>query len=235
MVAKAVFLIYHFPLAKTLSATETFKVFFYGLKMDSSFTGYICILPFFLFLAKSFLINIPINKIIRIYTFILVIFISFLTIADLELYTAWGFRMDATPLQYFKSPAEMGATVSSAPVFKLLVIFAALAVLFIFIYKKYFNSFIDKKQKKIMPVDLLISTFLFAFLFVPIRGGFQKIPMNISDVYFSEKLFADHAAINLPWNITFSILNKNNDQNPFDYFQDKTAGQLVDSLYNTGL
>ena len=30
---------------------------------------------------------------------------------------------------------------------------------------------------------------------MPIRGGIQKIPMNQSDVYFSEKLFADHAAI----------------------------------------
>jgi len=91
-----------------------------------------------------------------------------------------------------------------------------------------------KKQNKFHLLDLFISVFLFAFLFVPIRGGIQKIPMNISDVYFSEKLFADHAAINLPWNIMFSILNKNNEKNPFDYFPEKKAQQLVDSLYSTG-
>jgi phosphoglycerol transferase MdoB-like AlkP superfamily enzyme len=91
-----------------------------------------------------------------------------------------------------------------------------------------------KKQNKFHLLDLFIYVFLFAFLFVPIRGGIQKIPMNISDVYFSEKLFADHAAINLPWNIMFSILNKNNEKNPFDYFPEKKAQQLVDSLYSTG-
>jgi phosphoglycerol transferase MdoB-like AlkP superfamily enzyme len=234
MAAKSVFLIYHYSLTKTLSSAEVSKVFFHGLRMDISFTGYICILPFFLFFLKSFWRNIQINKIIRIYTFVLVTFLSFLTIADLELYTAWGFRMDATPLQYFKSPREMGATISSAPVIKLLIIFAVLSILFIFIYKKYFNFFIDRKQKKFHLADLFISAFLIAFLFVPIRGGIQKIPINLSDVYFSEKLFADHAAINLPWNIMFSILNKNNEKNPFDYMDEKEAEQLVSSLYHTG-
>jgi phosphoglycerol transferase MdoB-like AlkP superfamily enzyme len=82
--------------------------------------------------------------------------------------------------------------------------------------------------------DVFLSLFLITFLFIPIRGGIQKIPMNISDVYFSEKLFADHAAINLPWNILFSILNKNNSQNPFDYFSEREAKKLVESLYTTG-
>jgi phosphoglycerol transferase MdoB-like AlkP superfamily enzyme len=142
--------------------------------------------------------------------------------------------MDATPLQYFKNPKEMGATVSSAPVFTLLIIFILLSALFIFIYKKYFSVFFYDKEKNFRAFNLLIAIFLFAFLFVPIRGGFQKIPMNISDVYFSEKLFADHAAINLPWNIMFSILNKNNPENPFHYFPEKKAEQLVHELYNTG-
>lgn len=205
----------------------------YGLRMDASFIGYICILPFFLFLIQAFRVRIPVSKIIHIYTFILVVCFSFLTIADLELYTAWGFRMDATPLLYFKTPKEMAATISTAPVFSLFLIFILLAGFFIFIYKKYFNFFMDNQPKRLRLVNLLVSVFLFAFLFVPIRGGIQKIPMNISDVYFSGKLYADHSAINLPWNIMFSILNKNNETNPFDYFSEKKAQELVDSLYST--
>jgi phosphoglycerol transferase MdoB-like AlkP superfamily enzyme len=142
--------------------------------------------------------------------------------------------MDATPLQYFKSPKEMAATVSSSPLILLLIIFILLASLSLFIYKRYFDLYIDRKQKRFHFFDLLFSAFLIAFLFVPIRGGIQKIPMNISDVYFSEKLFADHTAINLPWNIMFSILNRHNIQNPFDYFTKERSEQLVDSLYHTG-
>ena len=233
-IAKVAFLIYHFRLTETLNGTEIFKLFLYGLRMDTSFTAYVCIFPFLLFFIKSVALKFKVSKIIRVYTYVLVIIISFLVTADLELYHAWGFRMDATPLQYFKSPKEMAATVSSSPLILLLFIFALLVSLNLFIYKKYFNFYIHRKQKRFHFLDVLFSAFLIAFLFVPIRGGIQKIPMNISDVYFSEKLFADHAAINLPWNIMFSLLNRHETKNPFNYFTEEKAEQLVDSLYNTG-
>jgi phosphoglycerol transferase MdoB-like AlkP superfamily enzyme len=232
--AKAIFLLYHFSKTEALTGTEIAKVFLYGLRMDASFTGYICILPFLLFVLQTIFNRLRIRKIIEIYTIILVVILSFLTIADLELYNAWGFRMDATPLQYFKTPKEMAGTVSAAPVLKLMLIFLILSAVFILIYKKHFSQKFSYIRQRFSVPDFLVSLFLFAFLFVPIRGGFQKIPMNISDVYFSEKLFADHAAINLPWNIMFSILNRNNTANPFVYFPEEKAQQLVDTLYQTG-
>lgn len=225
---------YHFSKTEALTGTEIAKVFLYGLRMDASFTGYICILPFLLFVLQTIFNRLRIRKIIEIYTIILVVILSFLTIADLELYNAWGFRMDATPLQYFKTPKEMAGTVSAAPVLKLMLIFLILSAVFILIYKKHFSQKFSYIRQRFSVPDFLVSLFLFAFLFVPIRGGFQKIPMNISDVYFSEKLFADHAAINLPWNIMFSILNRNNTANPFVYFPEEKAQQLVDTLYQTG-
>lgn len=234
MIAKVVFLLYHFSLTQTLTASEILKVFLYGLRMDASFAAYICIFTFLLFLIKSIFLNFRIKNIIRIYTFILVPVISFLIIADLGLYTAWGYRMDATPLQYFKTPKEMIATAASAPLLPLVLIFILLTAFFIFIYNKYFYPFIDLPAKKIRIISVFISAFLLAFLFVPIRGGIQKIPMNISDVYFSEKIFADHSAINLPWNIMFSLLNRHDNKNPFNYFPLKKAERLVDSLYGIG-
>lgn len=232
--ARTAFLLYHPDLTGTLTGLEIFKVFLYGMRMDSSFTAYICIFPFLLFLIKSIAVNFKIKKIIRIYTYVLVIIISFLIIADLELYNAWGFRMDATPLQYFKTPEEMGATISTAPVVLLAVIFIFIAGIFIFIYKKYFDSLSGFSNHRIAVLNVFISAFLLAFLFVPIRGGIQKIPINVSDAFFSEKVYADHAAINLPWNIMFSILNRHNPQNPFEYFPSKKSEELVDSLYATG-
>lgn len=202
--------------------------------MDASFAAYICIFPFFLFLMQSVAVNFEVKKMIRVYTYVLVLILSFLIVADLELYNAWGFRMDATPLQYFKTPKEMGATVSTAPVFRLLIIFIFITAIFIFIYRRYFDHFISLRQKGFHFLNVLVSIFLLAFLFVPIRGGIQKIPMNVSDAYFSEKIFADHAAINLPWNIMFSILNKNDTQNPFEYFPIDKSKELVDNIYDTG-
>ena len=164
----------------------------------------------------------------------MVVLISFLITADLELYSAWGYRMDATPLQYLKSPKEMGASVSSSPLLLLLIIFIILSLFFTWLYKKLIESYINIKTAKFLILNFSISLFLIVFLFVPIRGGIQKIPMNQSDVYFSEKLFADHAALNLPWNIAFSVLNRNNNENPFNYFPAEKDSQLVAGLYHTG-
>jgi len=203
--------------------------------MDASFTSYICILPFLLFLFRTVFIKLNVERIINVYTVVVIILISFLTTADLELYTAWGYRMDATPLQYFKSPKEMAATISSSPLFLLLIIFIALCFFSIWVYKKFIIKYIAVRPLKFAAGNFILSLFLVVFLFVPIRGGVQKIPMNQSDVYFSQKIFADHAALNLPWNIAFSILNKNNNKNPFDFFPERKAQQVVNNLYNTGV
>lgn len=67
---------------------------------------------------------------------------------------------------------------------------------------------------------------------LPIRGGWQQIPVNQSDVYFSEKLFANHAAVNVPWNVIYSLSKADfKEQNPYQYLPKNEAQTLVDSLY----
>ncbi len=231
IVCKTLFLVYHLRLTNTLDRNEILKVFLYGLRMDGSFTGYICIFPFILFLLRKIFIHLQIKRLIKFYTYVIIILLSFLAIADLELYNAWGYRMDATPLQYLKTPKEMMTTVSSAPVFLLLLLFVLLAVIFIWLYKQLIQKYFVSNKISHSLLHIFFSVFLIALLFIPIRGGIQKIPLNQSDVYFSEKLYADHAAINLPWNIMFSILNRNNSKNPFDYLPEEKAQQLVNNLY----
>lgn len=233
-VCRLLFLIYHPALLRSLTTNEISLSFLYGLRMDLSFAGYICILPFIIFLLQPIFKSFKGNGIINIYTITLIILFSFFTIADLGLYSAWGYRMDATPLQYLKSPKEMGASISSAPLLLLLFIFFLLGGSFIFIYRKWFARFTFPTKEYFQKEYILIRLLLIVILFIPIRGGIQKIPMNISDVYFSENLFADHAAINLEWNLVFSLLNKNNKENPFNYFPLDHSAQLVKELYDTG-
>ncbi|MCO6496130.1 MAG: sulfatase-like hydrolase/transferase [Chitinophagaceae bacterium] len=232
--ARAVFLLYHLPLTETLSVTEIFETFLYGLRMDVSFASYICVIPFILYLVKTIKPEFRVRKIIKVYSIILIVILSFLVAADLELYTAWGFRMDATPLIYMKNPEEMKASVSSAPIFILIVIFLFLSGSFIYLLK-FFNRRLMKKLRKPTFGRVALAVVLVGFMLVPIRGGIQKISLNISDVYFSDKMFANHAAINLPWNIMFSVLHRDSEENPYTYFSDSNkAERTVDSLYNTG-
>ena len=229
--ARIVFLTYHHTLSGDLTGGEIFEVFYYGLRLDFSFAGYLCIIPFLLLFLQSFLVRAPVRGFIRWYTYVLIGLLSFLTIADLELFTAWGFRMDMTPAQYLSNPTEMATTVSSAPVFTLLIIGVILATVFIFICRKVTDKWFKTQTEKIIFWRIPLALFLVAVLIIPIRGGIQKIPMNLSDVYFSKKLYANQAAVNLPWNIMFSYLHAQSDTNPFDYFPEGEAEDLVHELY----
>ncbi|MEO7800832.1 MAG: LTA synthase family protein [Ginsengibacter sp.] len=82
-------------------------------------------------------------------------------------------------------------------------------------------------------MSIIISVILLLSLAIFGRGGFQQIPVNQSDVYFSSKIFANHAAVNLPWNFLHSVLRKDfNTNNPYTFMADNKAKSLVDSLYN---
>ncbi len=127
----------------------------------------------------------------------------------------------------------MGASVYASPLLLLFAIFIILSVTFIWLYK-FFEKNIPANPTKFSFANAALALFLVAFLFVPIRGGIQKIPILQSDVYFSKNLFANHAALNLPWNLMSSILNRNSTKNPFDYLPEEEATTLVDKLYDTG-
>ncbi|KAA5547920.1 LTA synthase family protein [Adhaeribacter rhizoryzae] len=230
--AKAFFLLYHFSRSSKLSGTEVSKIFIYGLRMDISFAGYLSIIPFLLLLVKAFFPQLNILKPIKYYTWFFIVLIALLTTVDLELYNAWGFRLDATPLQYLATPTEMAASSGNAPVLLLVGLFLLLSLLGFVLLRKLVPAIIFGAKSQLF--FIIWSVWWFAFLIVPIRGGLQHIPINQSDVYFSDNIFANHAAVNLPWNVMYSLSKRNyENQNPYEYFPDSTAQRLVSELYKT--
>ena len=76
--------------------------------------------------------------------------------------------------------------------------------------------------------QLPVLFFITIALIIPIRGGLQLIPVNQSNVYFSNKMFANHAAINFVWNFSNTLSFKIEDENPYKMFDDLTAQKIID-------
>ncbi len=212
---------------------EVANTFLYGLRMDLSFAAYLSAIPFLLFLLESILRRKAFLKVVNGYTYVLIILVALLVTVDLELYTAWGFRLDTTPMQYLNTPKEMLASTGSAPVFLLVFLFLLLAAAawFGFSWVKRIWTPGDFKRRNYLP-EISLSLFLLALLVLPIRGGWQQIPLNQSDVYFSQKIFANHAGVNVLWNVMHSVVKKNHDtKNPYIYLEEKEAQALVQELY----
>ena len=167
-----------------------------------------------------------IGTIIKWYSYIVLVCINLLLLVDAGLYQSWGVRLDTSVLPYLNTPELMIASVSSVQ-----LIFGTLFwIVSSFIFIKIFKKIINKKIEKVttshwlqIPVFLIIT----AALIIPIRGGFQTIPVNQSNVYFSNQMFANHAAVNFIWNFSNTLTHKVDGKNPYKYFDTEVANKII--------
>ncbi|UOR06707.1 sulfatase-like hydrolase/transferase [Hymenobacter aerilatus] len=233
VVAKLLFLVYQWADTAMLPLSTVARIFGYGLRLDASATAYLCLLPFALLTLGGLLgPNFRLERLVRGFSAVAGVVVSFLSVADLALYQAWGFRLDATPLQYLNTPGEMAASAASAPLLLLVALFIGLLLVGWLLYKGVVG--------RLPPLPLhtgrgrtgLIGALYMLLLVVPLRGGLQQIPINQSDVYFSPQPFANHAAVNVPWNVMNSLFLQNAGPNPYHFMPDTTASRLVAALYH---
>jgi hypothetical protein len=114
---------------------ELAGTFSHGFKLDISTTGYYLVLPI-LILIPGLIFNLKsLRIVIRWYTFFLIVFSTAIIVADANLYSYWGFRMDFTPLLYLKTPGEAMASVSTMKIIVFILTIILMSAFFIFCYK----------------------------------------------------------------------------------------------------
>ena len=224
-------MLYHFDKTSKLSVSNLFGVFWNGLKLDLSFASYLSLLPGLMLVFASIFKSFNLNKTLKIYNSIILFATSLIIIADIELYKAWGFRIDGTAFKYLNAPTEMIASVWSSPLVLLTVIWLASYLVFRFL----FNNVLVEKIDDLVDVSYWqagLVLFFTAALIIPLRGGLQQIPINASAVYFTTDYYANNAAINPCWNFCYALTEKNyQTTNPFIRLPEAEASKIVADLY----
>ncbi len=230
--ARIIFLSYHIEDSKLLTLETVFGIFWNGIRMDFSMAGYLCLFPFLWITFSNFIKKSIFQSTVFTYTFILVFVITLIVVIDLEVYNNWGYRLDATPLNYLKSPREAWASVKSSPVLQLFISFIILLIVANYIVYRIIASKIDN-WKYIRNFPFIAVSFLFSLLLIiPIRGGFGIAPMNHSTVYFSPVNFANVSAVNAPWNFFSSLIHHTSaNVNPYMYVPIQEAHRSTRALY----
>ncbi|WP_229235947.1 LTA synthase family protein [Dyadobacter tibetensis] len=227
-----VFIIYHYNKALELPASYWAQSAWHGLSMDISFASYLLVVPTLL-MSFTFRQWNWYRRLMQTYTFVTTLIIALLVCIDLELFRAWGFRIDGTSLHYLNTPKEAWASMSAAPIGLVLFIGILLFLLS--------NAVLNRVNQRQLPhlsrvkpwaLNLLVFLVTTSAWIIPIRGGFQLAPMNQSTVFFSDKSFANYAAVNVPWNYASSLIHSTHKKdNPFKYAPDSLAQELVQDLY----
>ncbi|HEX2976950.1 MAG TPA: hypothetical protein VHO68_13515, partial [Bacteroidales bacterium] len=232
--ARLFFILTHIYNASLETTAGLAGTFFHGILLDISTTGYYMLLPM---LAASLLIyagSESYRVALRWYSYLLIFFSSLIIVSDTSLYTYWGYRMDYTPLFYLKTP---GAAIASVSTFKLIVLvlaFLLISGIFIFLYKRIIDPRFGRFERitelrRHVPATLFF-LLLTGALIIPIRGGFGIAPINAGSVYFSNRMFLNHSAINPIWNVGTTAFTSKPVSNPYEYIADSQADSIMHKL-----
>ena len=195
--------------------------------MDSSFSAYIAIIPAVIipvFLAVRFKEQ-TIRNIMLFYTSAWILLLALICTIDAELFSFWGFRLDNTVFRYSGTFGESASSALSSPIYLLLFIFIVYACISLFFFRKLFHSY-NFSELKILEIPATL--FSAALLVIPIRGGFQQMPINESVSYYSTHAFLNQAALNPVWTLAHSIIEQNKPPlNRYTFFNDLDASKIV--------
>jgi phosphoglycerol transferase MdoB-like AlkP superfamily enzyme len=191
--------------------------------MDVSMTSYILVLPILLFFINKW---IPFDKIVIYYTKALIVLVSALHAGDSVLYREWGFRLDKTVFRYLTELHEAASFVSIGNSLIIVLLFLFFAFAGIWIFKKLYSPY----EQTTNPGIYVLNFFLLPSLIIPMRGGLDIIPMNPGKVYYSSNPFSNHTALNLPWNIMYSLSQFGHANSTMHFMDDSKAEFIVDSL-----
>jgi len=213
------------------SFTDLMGTFWHGSKLDISTTGYYLLIPVLLAIYGVWFNGNWYKVFIRWYTYFLIVFSSIIVVSDANLYSYWGFRMDYTPMLYLKTPKEAMASVSTFRLFMLIITIVLIVYIFIYVYKRLIDKlFSDFERFRLWYLGMLFFTILLGSLIIPIRGGFGLAPINAGTVYFSNKMFLNHASINAIWNVGTSAFTQKPVKNPYEFTDLDSATELFDNL-----
>ena len=230
-VAKVLFLIYQYKETATLTGHDYVMIFTKGFRMDLSFGGYVVLLACVLMAIGVFLSAKVLKRIFSCLTLLLLVVSSLIIVGDLELFKNWGYHMDATPLFYLKTPGEAMASTPTGLIVLLLLLYAVMVAIFYTIYRRWVANSLRTGKQGVLWHGILYLV-LGGLVFIPIRGGFNVAPMNVSFVFFSNKnMYANQAAVNPVWNFLYEVMHINKIKGNYAFMAEDKAQQLVDSIY----
>jgi phosphoglycerol transferase MdoB-like AlkP superfamily enzyme len=231
---RLIFVCINFESAAKISFHQLLMSFWYGIRQDLSAIGYLLVLP-----VLSFVFNNIANKffywrkLVIGYTNTVLFILALMTVLDALLYRHWGYHMDTTVLLYLKSPSLVFAYTGLWNFMAALSLSILVYLTFRFVFRKLILPFLEENiyVDRNIPIAL-VWLLVGGSLIIPIRGGLQQIPINISVAYFSSESFANHSAVNILWNIGYSATKQGKLSKTWHFMPDEKAANIHDSLYH---
>ena len=229
IVAKLVFMLVNYE-GHAFGISDLWSVIRHGLSLDLSTSLYFLILPFLTTIVSLWWDDRHLRIFLRIYYGIIATMLTLAFVADTSLYPFWGFKLDASCLQYLESPAEVGASVSGFYMALRLVWLILGSYVLYRLYKAIpFWAKVPSHRQTATAINILI----IPLIVIGIRGGLDESTTNIGQVYFSQNQFLNHSAVNPVFSFLSSFEKTASNIVDYDFFSQSECEKLMKDLYPT--
>lgn len=209
---------------------DVWQVIWHGLSLDLSTSLYLLAVPFLLTIVSVW-VKVP-RRLFYGYNAIIGLAMALAFVADTSLYPFWGFKLDASCMQYLDTPTEAMASVSAGYLVLRGVAIVALAALVFGLYGKMENSERGGRLG-LRLIETLLYLLLIPVIIIGIRGGLDESTTNVGQVYYSQNQFLNHSAVNPVFSFLSSMEKTATYVPDYQFMDDEACEQLVDSLYPT--
>ena len=229
MVAKLVFMLFN-QSSHPFTISDMANVIRHGLSLDLSTSLYFLILPFLTTVVSLWWDNSRLHTLLHIYYGVIATMMTLAFVADTSLYPFWGFKLDASCLQYLEAPAEVRASVSGfyMGIRVILLILGSYALYRLYKAIPFWTKNPSRRQAATVTNVLFIP-----MIVIGIRGGLDESTTNIGQVYFSQDQFLNHSAVNPIFSFLSSFEKTANNIADYDFFSQSECDTLMKDLYPT--
>ena len=214
-----------------VSIADMADVALHGLSLDMSTALYFLILPLLTCVASLWCSSGVLRKVLNTYFAIIAAAFALAFVADSTLYPFWGFKLDASCLQYLETPSEATASVSIAFLCVRAVVLIAAAIVIYIVYTRCMLLFDCRRKVSSLPLSLATYVLLVPVFIVGIRGGLDESTTNIGQVYFSQRQFLNHSAVNPVFSFLASMEKTASANVVYNFFTTEECYRLADGIY----
>ena len=229
-IEKPLFLLWYHAQAAEASAAELALVVWNGLKLDQTVAGYITALPLLVVLAALWIPGRWSRSVLKGYLLVIAAVAATAFAANLALYEYWAFPLDSSVLQYLAAPKEALASVTAGQLLLQLLVAAAVFGGMAWCYLRVLRLYDPARRSTHRAGSTLVLLLAAGVLFLPIRGGVSVATANVSKVYFSGRMFLNHAAVNPLFSFLSTLSDGDDALYEYEFFPEPERAAIFEPL-----
>lgn len=216
----------------TLSVSDYFDVMTHGLPLDLATAGYASA-PIWLLLALTLWVRVPKMRLIyNVYAALVASLLAVICVADACIYSFWGIKLDGTVWGYISQPEGALRSVSGGYALLVALVIVVVGVAVFSLLRRALPADLGRCRRPIGWSALWVV--MGGLLFLGIRGGVGRSTANVGMVYYSDRPFLNHAAVNPVFSIVSSLFKTRDFAAEYNFYPEARRRALFSTLeYNT--